>query len=115
MVLKARHKAIGVLLALLLLAKTACHHQSTEDQGVEDKMPDRSIEQVMNDHAAELMAIEGVTGVAISKNDDGTPCIMILILKDNDEIRKRLPDSIEGHPVCLFESGEIHPMKDGGN
>ncbi len=75
-----------------------------------EPMPTRDITAVMNDHVNELMAIPGVTGVAVGALDDGTPCILVLVLKRTDEIANKVPKVIEGHPVKLFESGEIKPM-----
>ena len=73
-------------------------------------MPQRDITTVMNAHVSELMAIPGVTGVAVGALDNGTPCILALVLKQTDEIAAKIPQSIEGHPVKIFESGEIRPM-----
>jgi hypothetical protein len=73
-------------------------------------MPRRDITTVMNAHTSELMAIPGVTGVAIGALDDGTPCILVLVLDDDAEATKKIPKELEGHPVKIFESGEIKPM-----
>lgn len=73
-------------------------------------MPIHDIKSVMESHVDELMAIPGVTGVALGKLDDGTPCIMILIVAMTDELAKKIPGSIEGHPTLVVEGGEIEPM-----
>ncbi|MFO7653093.1 MAG: hypothetical protein R6X25_04645 [Candidatus Krumholzibacteriia bacterium] len=112
---RAQRLAIG-LLVLAFCTMAGCQEQSREevqgDQQGETSMSDRSIEQVMNDHVDDLMALDGVTGVAIGKNDAGVPCIMVLVLKLDEEMQRRLPATIEGHPVCPFESGEIRPLGD---
>jgi hypothetical protein len=69
------------------------------------------INAVLESHAGELMQIPGVTGVAVGELDDGTPCLVIFILEDSARIKAALPDSIEGHPVQTFVSGEIKPME----
>ncbi|HOX25978.1 MAG TPA: hypothetical protein PLL30_09555 [Candidatus Krumholzibacteria bacterium] len=72
--------------------------------------PRRAINDVMADHVQELMARDGVTGVAIGETADGNPCILILLRELTEAHRLALPDQLEGHPVCLFESGEIRPL-----
>ena len=73
-------------------------------------MPQRDITTVMNAHVSELMAVPGVTGVAVGALDNGTPCILVLVLKKSDEMAAKIPKSIEGYPVKILESGEIRPM-----
>jgi hypothetical protein len=75
-------------------------------------MPKRDINAVMEAHAQELMAIPGVTGVAVGETDEGTPCILVLVLDDSVAIKQKLPDTLEGHPVRTLVTGEIIPMKD---
>jgi hypothetical protein len=74
---------------------------------------ERDINDVMEAHVDELMATDGVTGVAIGALDDGTPCILILIYEESDEILERMPKEIEGHPVQTMVTGEIKPMDAG--
>ncbi|MEW5875730.1 MAG: hypothetical protein AB1752_11200 [Candidatus Zixiibacteriota bacterium] len=70
----------------------------------------RDINAVMESHAAELMAIPGVTGVAIGELEDKTPCVLVLVLEDSGEITAKIPRTLEGHPVRILVSGEIKPM-----
>ncbi len=69
------------------------------------------INTVLESHAAGLMAVPGVAGVAVGETDDGTPCILVLSAVDVDEIRGEVPGEIEGHPVRISYSGEIRPMR----
>jgi hypothetical protein len=68
----------------------------------------RDIKTVMESHTGELMAVPGVVGVAIGETDDGTPCILVLV--ESGEVCRELPDTLEGYPVCILESGRIRPM-----
>ena len=62
-------------------------------------------------HAADLMAIPGVQGVAVGLLADGrTPCLQVLITTRTEELEARVPDVLDGHPVVLVESGEIRPL-----
>lgn len=74
-------------------------------------MRQRDIKTVMEAHAGVLMAIPGVTGVAIGELEDRTPCILVLVVESPDKIARGIPDILEGHPVRLLESGEIRPMR----
>lgn len=87
-----------------------CHSERT---GVESEalVSERNISRVMNDHVARLMGIEGVTGVGLGETEEKTPCILILVIKESEEIKSKIPAKLEGHPVRLLVSGEIKPMK----
>jgi hypothetical protein len=68
----------------------------------------RDIKTVMESHTKELMALPGVAGVAIGETDDGAPCILVLV--ESGDVRRDIPDMLEGYPVCMLESGRIRPM-----
>ncbi|MEJ2722413.1 MAG: hypothetical protein P8181_14940 [bacterium] len=70
------------------------------------------IKKVMDAHAGALMSIPGVVGVAIGALDDGTPCIQILVVEATGELKKRLPGSLDGHPVVIEVTGTIRGMPD---
>jgi len=93
-------------LFLLCLLGFGCRAATTTGD-VEMK---RDINTVMESHAAELMAIHGVTGVAIGELEDKTPCVLVLVLEDSDAITASIPKILEGHPVRILVSGEIKPM-----
>lgn len=76
-------------------------------------MPTQDIKTVMEAHADELMAIDGVTAVAIGELDDGTPCIKVYVVRKTDELTTQIPKALEGHPVVVEESGVIRPMPGG--
>lgn len=98
-----------LLIALVLFTANACQ----SGNGSNNAVTRSDITAVMDAHVNELMAIPGVTAVAVGESDDGTPCILILILEQTDELDQRIPKSLDGHPVCVRVSGEIKPM-DGG-
>ena len=80
--------------------------------GSRNTVPNRDIKTVMEAHVEELMAIPGVVGVAIGELDDHTPCIQVLVIEQTEELTRRIPKSLEGHPVVILVSGEIKPMRD---
>ena len=78
-------------------------------------MPTQDINTVVEARAGELMAIEGVTAVAVGALDDGTPCITVYVVRKTDDLLRRIPKTLGGHPVIVEESGVIRPMsKDAG-
>lgn len=80
----------------------------TEEGG--NAVAKKDINAVMQAHTAELMALPGVTGLAISELEDKTPCIWVMILEPSVELEWAIPDSLDGHPVRVVVSGEIKPM-----
>lgn len=83
-----------------------------EQAGMESEaiVSERDISSVMNDHVARLMTIAGVTGVGLGELEDKTPCILILVIEKTEELRQMIPETLEGHPVSLLETGEIKSM-----
>lgn len=102
--------AVGAALVVAVAWLGACAGGAGDGRN----MPKRDIKTVMEAHVDELMAIEGVTAVAIGALDDGTPCIMVYVVKKTDALERRIPGQLEGHPVVVEESGLIEPM-DGGD
>ena len=96
----------AVTIALLLVSACSCGRPKVGG----DAMPERDINAVMESHTNELMAIPGVTGVAIGALDNDTPCILVLVVKKTGELDRKIPKKLEGHPVRIFESGVIKPM-----
>ncbi len=71
----------------------------------------RDINSVMEAHTKELMSIPGVVGVYIGEFSDHTPCIGVMIKKKTLELEQKIPNTLEGYPVWIEETGEIKPMK----
>jgi hypothetical protein len=72
----------------------------------------RDIDKVMDTHVGDLMAIDGVTAVAVGALDDGRPCIRVYVVKKTADLARRIPKTLGGHPVAVEESGVIRPMSD---
>lgn len=76
-------------------------------------MNHRDINAVLKDHDKKLLAIPGVVGVYVGLlPDDETLCLKVMVIKETEEIKERIPKSIEGYPVLIEESGPIRPLKD---
>lgn len=75
-------------------------------------MSQRSLTEVLATHSPTLMAIPGVTAVAESRLADGRPCILVLVVRLDAQMRRRIPGDLEGWPVRLEASGEIKAQPD---
>ncbi len=60
------------------------------------------------------MSIPGVIDVGEGALDDGTPCLLILVIELTDQVRKSVPENIDGYPVKIEVTGEIKGMSNGG-
>ena len=72
-------------------------------------MPERTIEQVQEEHTDEWMAIPGVEGTAIGLSE-GKPCIKIFTSSKPQEIRAKIPSTVEGYPVIIEETGAFRAL-----
>lgn len=105
--METRRLSVLTIVMIPLLLLTACQRPAE----TKDQMPTRDINAVMADHTAELTAIPGVTGTAIGELDDHTPCILVLVEEETDQLKAKIPVKIEGHPTKLYVTGKIVPMK----
>ena len=72
-------------------------------------MPGNKIREVLKRHTDELMAMPGVVGVAEGKSR-GRPCIKVFVVERNPELLRQIPDTIEGYPLQVEESGELRAL-----
>ncbi len=98
---------IGVMSAAGIL--TGCSYSSPSDLEKGQTMPERTIEQVQEEHTDEWMAIPGVEGTAIGLFE-GKPCIKIFTSSKPQEVRDKIPSTVEGYPVIIEETGEFRAL-----
>ncbi len=72
-------------------------------------MTERTIEQVLKDRTDEWMAISGVEGTAIGLSE-GKPCIKIFTSSKPQELRAKIPSTVENYPVIIEETGEFRAL-----
>jgi hypothetical protein len=104
-------RALAVGLALLLLP-AGCRPRRSGDTVTAS--PARPLVDVLAARTPEWMSIPGVVGTAESRLDDGRPCILVLVVRLTPELRRAIPETIEGWPVRIEETGEIRAMPDSG-
>ena len=94
--------------AALLVAFTAigaaCSSRAADESDSMSMRP--SIEAVQRAHTDSLMRIPGVVGTAIGLCDE-SPCIKVLVVRATPELRKAIPDTIDGYRVVLDETGTV--------
>ena len=74
--------------------------------------PARDINAVLADHDNELLAIPGVVGVYVGlMKDEKTPCLKVMLARKGADLERRIPRTLEGHPVVTEVTGEIRPLK----
>ncbi len=81
-----------------------------QEQGL---MAGKPIETVLKEHTDRLMSLPGVVGTAIGVCE-GTPCIKVLVVKKTPQLVNEIPQTLEGYPVVIEETGEIralHPTR----
>jgi hypothetical protein len=67
-------------------------------------------------HAASLLALPGVSGVGIERDDQGGYVLTVHLASDDKAVRAGLPEEIEGHLIRYFRSGPYRklPAMEGG-
>ncbi len=97
---------------LLSIACSAATRSPVNQTGQQESMPQKDINAVLKDYDKELLAIPGVVGVYVGLlPDDKTPCLKVMVVEQTEDLKARIPKSIEGYPVLIEESGVIRPLK----
>ena len=71
-------------------------------------MTTKIIEEVLEEHTAELMAIPGVVGTGIGEFE-GKPCIKVFVVENTEELTNKIPSQVEG-PIIVEDTGEIRAL-----
>lgn len=106
-----------VLLAVTLVTASgtsSCEPRAEEDQEAQGGLPVKSIEEVMQEHTDEWMAMRGVSGVGIGECQ-GQPCIKVFVEKATRVLRRRIPATVDGYRVELVESGRFEARPPPGS
>jgi len=77
--------------------------------GKGEKVSTKGIQEVLEDHAPELMSTPGVVGTGLSLCND-QPCIKVFVVKETPELKEKIPDTLEGYPVVIEESGTFRAL-----
>lgn len=69
----------------------------------------RPIEEVLGVRTPALMALPGVVGTAQGLCQ-GRPCIMIYVTRKTPELAREVPQSLDGYPVVVEETGKFEAL-----
>ncbi len=69
-------------------------------------MARKTIQEVLNEHTASLMALPGVVGTALG-GQAGKPSILVFVTKKTAVTPNAIPLALDGYPVAVVETGEI--------
>jgi len=98
---------MGAILSSAVLA--GCSGGGSGDSSKGPAVTERTIEQVQEAHTKEWMTIPGVdgTGIGLCKEK---PCIIVYSSKTAEELKDRIPPSVEGYPVTIRKSGTFRAL-----
>ena len=104
--------SVVLTVVLLSIAYSDAIWSQVNQTGQHESMTRKDINAVLKDHDKELMAIPGVVGVYVGLlPDDKTPCLKVMVVKETEDLKRKIPKSIEGYPVLIEETGVIRPLK----
>ena len=66
----------------------------------------KTMNEIQEEHQAQLMAIPGVIGMAQGLSE-GKPCFRVYVNKLTAELSEKIPKTIEGYPVTVIQTGPI--------
>ena len=98
---------IGAIITAGNLA--GCFYTGPTELEKGQSMPERTIGQVQEEYTDAWMAIPGVEGTAIGLYE-GKPCIKIFTSSKPQQLRNKIPSTIEGYPVIVEETGEFRAL-----
>jgi hypothetical protein len=79
-----------------------------------NRMPQKTIEEVLRESNSKLLSVPGVVGTAQSLCDS-KPCIKVYVIQISSELTRQIPDMIGGYPVIIEEVGQIHTLPENQN
>ena len=112
MVISLRALATTVGLLWLTAMIVACGQVGAEEGQGERPVQEKTIERVLEEHTARLMALPGVVGTAQGLCS-GEPCIRVFVVEKTDDLLKQVPTEIEGYTVDAVETGEFRKLDPG--
>jgi len=73
-----------------------------------------TISEAVARYTDSLMAIPGVVGVGEGQLE-GKPAVQVMVVELTSELRRRLPTTLNGHPVQIVETGVIRAQPDSSS
>jgi hypothetical protein len=105
--MKAQHRVALLVGIVLAFGSSTCRQPEKNGLVEAAAVSDKTIEQVQQEHTEAWMSIPGVVGTALGQCE-GKPCILVLTAANTEEVRRTIPSTVEGYPVVVQYTGEIH-------
>jgi hypothetical protein len=96
-------------LVILFIFSVLCVTEKFDVRAKGNPMVAKAIEEVLKEHARELMSIPGVVGAGQGLCE-GKPCIKVFVIKRTPELVQKIPDTLDGYPVVIEETGEVKAL-----
>ncbi|MCP4573879.1 MAG: hypothetical protein GY838_16090 [bacterium] len=80
-----------------------------ESTGGTERSP--TLAEVVDRHADELVAMDGVSAVGAAMLPGRRPCVRVFVVELTEELRELLPEHLEGYPVDIEVSGDFVPVE----
>ncbi len=103
--------AVGLSCLLIAGVLTGCRRSTPNRVQNEGTQQMKNIDQVIKEHADSLLTIPGVVGVYRGMDENGRPCVKVMVREKTPRMEDQLPKQIEGYRVVIEETGEIRPMR----
>jgi hypothetical protein len=71
---------------------------------------EETIREVKRRHSPDLMRRPGVCGVGVERDEHGRPALTVHLESDDPELRRDLPDAIEGYEVRYQVTGPFRAL-----
>ena len=107
--IELRNRVALVLGVLLTLGSSTCRQPDKNGLGQGAAVSGKTIEQVQEKHTDEWMAIPGVVGTAIGLRK-GNPCILVFTDSNTEQVRRKIPPTVEGYPVVVQYMGKVRAL-----
>ena len=108
----SKHISIIVLIisaTVVAISLAGCSFGEARKTEQGECVASKSIEEVLKEKTDEWMAILGVEGTAIGLFR-GKPCIQIFTSVKTDEVRAKIPSTVENYPVIIEQTGQFRAL-----
>ena len=88
-------KGCSAVLIAVLLTTTSCMKTGAM----------KTIQEVKRSHEQLLFSLPDVVSVGIGQDGEGSPVIVVGLVRDNPATRSQMPRQLEGYPVVIRVTG----------
>jgi hypothetical protein len=111
MIVSSRRSKLAIALLVFTGALANCGPKIEANGQPGNRMPETTIAEVLKQNTDSLMSLPGVVGTAIGECG-GNPCIIVMVVKKNPDLMKKIPSALQGFPVIVEETGVIRPLEE---